>query len=129
MEAIPLLTQLSTVPTKVARSTTKQIQQLVEKQQCYRKDQIKKTISLAALHSRGDGIRIKELEQELKAAFGRIEQLEQLTKTQSEQISKMSTWITKTEQQYKGKGKGKGVSKGKGKGEYHSAYSYGDFDY
>jgi Rad3-related DNA helicase len=101
MEAIPLLTQLSTVPTKVARSTTNQIQQLVEKQQCYRKDQIKNTISLAALHSRGDGIRIKELEQELKAAFGRIEQLEQLTKTQSEQISKMSTWITKTEQQYK----------------------------
>lgn len=88
-----------------------------------------KTVSLTALHSRGDGIRIKVLEQELKAAFGRIEQLERLTKTQSEQISKMSTWITKTVQQYKGKGKGKGVSKGKGKGEYHSSYSYGDFDY
>jgi len=88
-----------------------------------------KVNSFTALQSRGDGIRIKVLEQDLKEAFSRIEQLEQLTKTQSDQIRKMSTWITKQNSNTKEKGKGKGLSKGKGKGEYYPAYSYGDFDY
>ena len=88
-----------------------------------------KVNSFTALQSRGDGIRIKVLEQDLKEAFSRIEQLEQLTKTQSDQIRKMSTWITKQNSNTKEKGKGKGLSKGKGKGEYYPAYSYGDFGY
>ena len=52
MEAIPLLTQLSTVPTKVARSTTKYIQQLVEKQQSYKK--IDKKQIVLQLYSHGE---------------------------------------------------------------------------